>query len=770
MAAQPSQEDFFSFVGGLNTEGGYFLTPKNSWKEGDNVIPQKDGSIQRRNAIDLEQDAEYAPDLILEGAIDTYAYSVHTWENVDGDGNKNIIVAQYGPHVYFYDASASEISKSKYPFYVDLSDYKAFSNESLIGTSQISCASCYGKLIITNQDIDPIIIEYVSDTTITQEKIDIKIRDLDGIKSPVDDTIEKTQAEWEALGFWPEALYNLYNQGWNDLILERYTSVSVLGVTITTNTKFPSNTKQWIRGKNTNGDFENAVLKKQDFGSSLAPKGRVIIDAFKQDRVDGLSKIDVAGDGTTAGDGGGHFISPSFYGRNFTSSTAIDIVSDKYRPSVCAFYAGRVWYSGVPSGDKLGWVMFSQIMTDTDKAGKCYQQNDPTSEIISDLLDTDGGVLQIPEAGTITGLVPLGKGLLVLALNGAWLISGADTGFTATKYAIDKVSENGCISQSSIVKADEFIYYFGYSGIFKVGYSEQTGMTYQSLSDTSIRTYYLDIPIYCRKYTEGKYNSTEKIIYWLYSENELEKFRKNKLLCFDVQIGCFYTQTIASSLDPTIISIGVSKQLLSTETSDVLLDNGTNVLDDVGSQVVATTPQESAGIQKIKFGTITTTGVSRQFTFSEYSTTRTNFNDWVSYDDVGQDVASYVITGYNLASVGPTKAKTGHYLTAFMKRTEQSVDALGVPITPSSCLLQTRWDFTDNAVANKWSSNVQLYRINRVFFATPSAEYEDGYPLVITKNKLRGRGKSIQMKYSSEPGNDMQLVGWSATFVGNTNV
>ena len=54
MAAQPSQEDFFSFVGGLNTEGGYFLTPKNSWKEGDNIIPQKDGSIQRRPSVNYE--------------------------------------------------------------------------------------------------------------------------------------------------------------------------------------------------------------------------------------------------------------------------------------------------------------------------------------------------------------------------------------------------------------------------------------------------------------------------------------------------------------------------------------------------------------------------------------------------------------------------------------------------------------------------------------------------------------------------------------------
>ena len=84
--------------------------------------------------------------------------------------------------------------------------------------------------------------------------------------------------------------------------------------------------------------------------------------------------------------------------------------------------------------------------------------------------------------------------------------------------------------------------------------------------------------------------------------------------------------------------------------------------------------------------------------------------------------------------------------------------------------MQSRWDFTDNSYANKWSTEQQIYKQQRVFLAAPGADFDDGYPLVVAKSKLRGRGKSVQFKFTSEEVKDMQLVGWSGTFVGNTNV
>jgi hypothetical protein len=90
-------QDYYTFVGGLHTEGSFFLTPKNCWKEGDNVIPQTDGSLDRRNAIGFEQayvTRTLAPNAV--SSLDSYAYTTHIWKGVGGDGNFDVLVVQVG--------------------------------------------------------------------------------------------------------------------------------------------------------------------------------------------------------------------------------------------------------------------------------------------------------------------------------------------------------------------------------------------------------------------------------------------------------------------------------------------------------------------------------------------------------------------------------------------------------------------------------------------------------------------------------------------------
>jgi len=160
-------------------------------------------------------------------------------------------------------------------------------------------------------------------------------------------------------------------------------------------------------------------------------------------------------------------------------------------------------------------------------------------------------------------------------------------------------------------------------------------------------------------------------------------------------------------------------------------------------------------------------------TFSDFINTRdssTKFKDWYSYNNVGAEKQSYFITGYNMGGNGPARAKTGQYLTVYMKRTESGFDASVNPLNQSSCLMQARWDFTDNTYPGKWADDVQVYRQLRPFFTNAGDAFDDGYPLVISKNKLRGRGKAVQFKFASETGKDMKIVGWTGTFVGNTNV
>jgi len=456
---------------------------------------------------------------------------------------------------------------------------------------------------------------------------------------------------------------------------------------------------------------------------------------------------------------------------------AIPVNYDVVRPKVCAFFAGRIWYSGIPSGEKLGWVLFSQVLDDISNVEKCYQTNDPTSEIFSDLLDSDGGVIQIPDAGEIVALAPVGKALFVFGTNGVWQIIGGDNGFTAASYSVEKVSSVGCLFQKSVVVVENFIFYWSVSGIYMLQVDTNAiSASVQNISDAAIKEFYQNIPTINKMYVDGKYNESEKVIHWLYNKNTIDnsgsgKFRKTSVLALNLRLGrSFYTYTFADNVKPIVTSLAVTKE--TTENSVVFNvvvgnDNVVNGSDDV----VANIPVVGAAIKQFKYLTLTPpTTVATTYSTTFADNLGTGFADWKKYNNVGGEVDAYVVTGYNMGEVGPARQKTISHITMFMNRTETGFDVQAQPINSGSILMQTRWDFTDNSNPGKWSALHEVYRQPRQFYIEPGAAMDDGYPLVISKNKVRGRGKSLQVKFQSSPGKDMSIVGWSINFVGNTNV
>ena len=730
-----SVQDSFTFVGGLNTEGGFFITPDNSWKEGVNIVPNVDGSIVRRNGLDYENLYQLHAAGITADQKNLWAFTVGNWSTVAGNGNTNFFVVQVGYILYFYESLSGSVSSSKKSFSIDLRTYKASGSTAVDGVDIASFASTYGRLIVTTSSTNPILVEYDSTAdTISVSTITINIRDFEGFESPFAVDAEKTEAEWTTANFLTKAKYNLYNQGWTDTLIGTYKTAN--------SSKLPSNTKTWVSGKNTSDDFDASLLNKQDFGSSPAPRGRFILNAFYQDR----SGI---------------------------------ITSTTVRPKVCAFFAGRAWYAGMGSAKELGTVYFSQVLDVINNVGKCYQQNDPTSEVISDLQDNDGGVIQIPEAGEIVGLQPLGRGITVLASNGVWFISGIDTGFTASNYSVTRVSNVGCNAAKSIVPVEDSLLYWSNTGVYALSPGQSAAeFTAQNVSDKNIKTFYQDIPTLNKLYAEGSYNVSNKLVYWLYSKTDVTdsssgKYNKTSVLALDLKLNAWYWFDFDTTLGVTPVSLEVTKETTQSSLDYTILAGSSTVMQSTNS-VVASIPVVNGTVQQFKFLTLhPVTSNNYSITFSDFENTRnttTKFNDWYSYNTAGVENDAYVLTGYNMAGSGPARAKTGQYLTVFMRRTETSFDSSANPVNPSGCLMQTRWDFTDNSYAGKWQDEVQVYRQLRPYFASPSTTFDDGYPLVITRNKLRGRGKAVQMKFTSETGKDMQLVGWTGTFIGNENV
>jgi len=418
------------------------------------------------------------------------------------------------------------------------------------------------------------------------------------------------------------------------------------------------------------------------------------------------------------------------------------------------------------------------VLDTFDKIGMCYQTNDPTSEVFSDLEDDDGGTVQIPEAGEILSLQPLGRGVMVLATNGVWFISGINVGFTAGSYSVERVSTVGCNAGKSIVVVEDTLIYWSTSGIYAIS-PGASGAEFVSknVSDQNIKTFFEEIPVLSKLFAEGSYNATDKTIYWLYTSStststSTGKFNKDHVLALDLRLNSWYWFSYNTAVGSIPVSIEITRETNEAELTYEIIAG----VDDViaGTDNVQADLAIINGTKKLfKFLTLHYTGSVYSLTFSDMVNQRdsaTKFRDWYAANTASVEEDSYFVTGYNMGGNGPSRAKTGQYLTVFMKRTETEFDVNSIPLNQSSCLMQSRWDFTDNVYPGKWADEVQVYRQLRAFFTAGAGPFDDGYPLVITKNKLRGRGKAVQFKFASEAGKDMKIVGWTGTFVGNTNV
>lgn len=85
-------------------------------------------------------------------------------------------------------------------------------------------------------------------------------------------------------------------------------------------------------------------------------------------------------------------------------------------------------------------------------------------------------------------------------------------------------------------------------------------------------------------------------------------------------------------------------------------------------------------------------------------------------------------------------------------------------VNESSILMRARWDWTDNVYTGKWGSEQQVHRRSRPFVPMYSSGWDDGYPVVVTRNKVRGRGRALQLVFRSEEGHDAHLLGYAIRY------
>lgn len=503
--------------------------------------------------------------------------------------------------------------------------------------------------------------------------------------------------------------------------------------------RYPGNNKVWWVAKAQaddkdkgikEGDFLPKVLNKLYYGNTRVARGHYLLNAFHKNR---SAASGIAG---------------------------FPIEAKPYRPNATCFYSGRVWWA---AADK---VYYSQIVDHKSKAGLCYQEADPTSEEISDLIATDGGVIPLPEALNIHRLVPIASGVMVFATTGVWFIGSGDSGFSATDLAVDKVSAIGTKFPRSIIAVGDIIMWWSEVGIHAL---EQASGQFgpipgkfgnDNIAEQTIQSYYNDIPDECKQNAKATYDPKTNVVQWLFSMDIDNPRIYTNILNFDLTLQAFYPWEVSSAEgSPKIRGVFLDRKLLINEFTEEVTTIGDLPVTTISLDIVETSVYNSV-VEDRPTNITYITLVDTDLTFSQFN--NQNFVDWEAHDGVGLPYLSFMETGYELLEDAMRKKQTPRVFIHF-RRTEDDPSN-----PPSSCKFRTKWDWTANANSNKWSREIEAYRPKTMRLPT-SADFESGMPVVISNNKVRGSGKSVQFRFEcSEPNKNFDLLGWSVAFVGNT--
>lgn len=712
MAQQSTLKSYNSFVKGIITEAGPLTFPENASLDEENCVLNRDGSRQRRLGMDFESDFVLRNVTVLsDDAIASFL-----WENAANDVAHQLAVVQVGTSLKIFDATATSISANLLAT-VDISAYTdgktPMSADS--GLGYLFCATGAGTFYLS---FNP------STNAVTATAINLKIRDIFG----VDDGL--------AVNTEPAALtdshkYNLFNQGWSLTNINAYKAEATINV-------YPSNAQIWFVGKDSNEDFKPLQLKKMDFGTSPAPKGRYVIDAFARS----TSRIDASG----------------------IAAVPADIETG--RPSVVSFGFERVFWAGVKSSvieasttrpNMNGFVFYSRTLRSVNDASQCHTDADPTSEIDSELVETDGGFINIPNSGLIYKLVQKGPSLVVFAEKGIWMIAGDEAGFSAVTHQVIKLSDFGCLSSSSVVDMESALMYWNRGGIYLLSPNDSGMMTAENISENTIQSYYTSITKTAKRTAVGTFDPVNRKVMWMYSmlpDYDGVNFRNKYTheLVLDMVLGAFYKHSISEHETPSPYIAGY------LPTPDLLLQQeGVRSRGDTVTKYLT-----------VQFLNPATNQAAVSYSYYRDAT----FRDWKSVDGVGTSFTSYLLTGYEIMG-DVTRNKAASYIVTHFKYTETDAVLSGTelaPSNPSGCFMQAQWDWSNSPTSGKWGASQQVYRLLRPYVLSAVGPVDYGMEVVTNKTRVPGSGKSLSLLFTSDGDKDFYLYGWAVKFTGQTSV
>lgn len=815
MGQSSIKRDIVSFSKGFITDVSPLNFPVDHTVDEWNYDILIDGTRRRRKG--LTQDS--GSPTVSVAWDDTKRNRSFKWAAANNDTSVNFTVIQFGKDLKFFLDEEDGSIGAEQSFSIDLVSYMTEGAVAAdVQTQLLDIAASRGQLVVVGEYIEPISITYNPDTVnVTVSQINIRERDLYGIDDGVRDVVMPTTLS-------ASHRYNLENQGWTKANIDQFftDTGNYPSKNLVYGRGFRRTIVTGIAEADGTKEFSSDKLVAELFQDAPAPRGHFIFDPFDtttlttsstsgslylqstavtleliadgvyemvittnvahglspsdsifivpsstpqityNDPIFGPSSISVSGSyvigSTPAAD---QLVIQIFLGELFGDPdtngyevSTLELVTDDelienpegvdvdVRPSTCAFFAGRVWYGGINFGDLTTKLYFSQVVEKEAQYGKCYQVADPTDENISDLVATDGGTINIPEMGVCYRLVPYSSGLLVFSFNGVWFIGPGSAGyFAADSYSVRKISEIGVDGPASVVMVENFPHYWGRNSIYRIRQDPNTGfLVADNISIGRIDTFFNAVSNRAKQLVQGAYDPLLKKIYWLFPGDDVTSVNVNagydKILLYDVKYDAY-------------LKFQVPRETVDDVDSDKFV---------ITSLFAAKTPNPNNTDATIKF-------VGQGNTNSKFYVFAGDSPIDLGIAELEQD--AYMITGFDtLAS--PANRKLPLFITVFNVKTETGYEEVGddlVPVNESSTLMQTRFDWANHDNSGKWSPEQEVYRHARLYTpANVSDNFDNGELFVVTRNKVRGRGRALNIKFSAGQGKASHIAGWSTNY------
>lgn len=794
-----AKKDQTKFNRGLNTEANELNFPDGYSTDERNYELLLDGSRRRRKGLAQESGGS----LKAAGTISsTEVHQAYKWRGVGGIPTKHFIVHQVGSDLFFTD-DAEKISTTYDAQSVNLT---AFATDATVTAANIADTPVQfsqgnGHLLVTSKYIEPIYIVYDTGDTndFTGNVIQVMFRDFDGIDDGTGVDAEPTDATIPA-----DHNYNIRNRGWKQEDIDQYFSDVA---------KWPAKNSLWYRGyiraltASTAYDqdgiqsWSSTKLDAEAFGNASAPQGSLLLDprdttapvfltgggvaqaistwALADPAAGGTITVTTVEDhGYSSGaeinisgavswfnrtDGedqkyfkfnGGHTIVATPTTKQLTfvvgatstfsswaaqyeqlgqidgglALTNSDGVDQIVGFNAIEFHAGRVFIAGMPAPEHADTIFFSKIALKGSAYGKCHQEADPTSPDFNALTPADGGTIIIPGMGQVFRMRSLRNLLIVYTDQGVWEVGGGQRGFfTADGYSVRKITEAECSSAMSPIHFDSGGIYTGPKGIFQIAPNEFTSkLEAKNISEKLIQTRWNSIPVANQKVVQTVYDDARKRILILYGDSGDNINQYANALILDLKVGAYY---------PFAFNVSNTEGVL---TAYAITDS-----------------DASNSANKVKW-TVQSTNNMKTCDLSQ--------TDYVDYDGA-ESPLPYVVTGHD--DIGDfQRRRQAPVITVYAKRTETGYTQTGNGWNgdnESSNLLTAFWDWTNDAVSGKIGSQNETYRHVRGFVPSGTGDV-DGYPVVVTRNKIRGRGRALQLRFDGATAKDSHILGYTTNY------